>query len=179
MWQCKCPVFVQPVYILLRQTECLHSYLEVHLTIHTCICITLPDFCMMQVSCSCLLKRETLLHSCAPHKHLHKSEGKESKNFRSDPSEHWFYMHSTAVCSIGQLGWAGSSCSIKDYDSLYGVEVKVCLEVQKQPKLVIHPYTQTQNRCTKTEWKHLSQISSHQKWCHSHLLSSLTDVEAN
>lgn len=107
-----------------------------HLTIHTCICIALPDFCMMQVSSSCLLKRETLLHSCAPHKHLHKS--KETKNFRSDPSEHWFFMHSTAVCSIGQLGWAGSSCSIKDYDSLYGVEVKVCFEVQKQPKLVIH-----------------------------------------
>jgi len=43
---------------------------------------------------------------------------------------------------------------------LYAVEVTVCLEVQKQPKLVIHPHIQTQNRCTITEWKHLSQISS-------------------
>lgn len=80
-----------PVYILLRQTEYFHSYLEVHLTIHTCICIALPDFSTMQVFCSCLLKGETLSHSCASHKHQHKSEGKETKNFRSDPSECWFF----------------------------------------------------------------------------------------
>jgi len=61
---------------------------------------------------------------------------------------------------------------------LYAVEVTVCLEVQKQPKLVIHP-----------TYKHKTDAQSpngntwvrfpHQKWCHSHLLSSLTDVEAN
>lgn len=77
----QCEYSLCPAWIHSLQTSwmCLHSYLEVPLTIHTCIWTALPGFCMMQASCSCLLKRETLLRSCAPHKHLRKTEGKRTK----------------------------------------------------------------------------------------------------